>query len=196
MGFVQTESSLHWNYFLALEQDLEKIARYIEFHSDNYETYSIELAHLLLAASSEVDVVMKQLVKALTGRTCETMKEYQKDIKEHFPHLLDVKCSMPKFSIDVIHPWLNWMGDEPKRPDWWYAYNKIKHDRNNHYPKANLKNVINALAALYITSFYLDFITANKNHLDEALFSVDAIKGKINKETQIIKFNTIWGVDG
>lgn len=49
----------HWNYFLALENDLENISHYIEFSKKNEEAYSIKLAHILLSASSEIDVVMK-----------------------------------------------------------------------------------------------------------------------------------------
>lgn len=52
---------LHWNYFLAIEKDLENLSRYIEFDESNLKTYSIELTHILFSASSEVDVVMKQL---------------------------------------------------------------------------------------------------------------------------------------
>lgn len=55
----------HWNYFLALEKDLKNISRYIEFSKDNEETYSIELSHILLSASSEVDVVMKLLCEQI-----------------------------------------------------------------------------------------------------------------------------------
>lgn len=36
---------LHWNYFLALERDLETVSRYVEFTPDNYKIHSIELAH-------------------------------------------------------------------------------------------------------------------------------------------------------
>lgn len=43
-------SRLHWNYFLALERDLEVLSRYVEFANRNYKTYSIELAHLLFGA--------------------------------------------------------------------------------------------------------------------------------------------------
>ena len=51
----------HWNYFLAIEKDLEHLSRYIEFSDANLGTYSIELTHLLLSASSEVDVVMMNI---------------------------------------------------------------------------------------------------------------------------------------
>lgn len=36
MGIQEEESLLHWNYFLAIESDLEKVARYIEFTQDNF----------------------------------------------------------------------------------------------------------------------------------------------------------------
>jgi len=52
-------NKLHCNYFLALEQDLERTSRYIEFCDANLKVFSIELAHLLLAAASEVDVLAK-----------------------------------------------------------------------------------------------------------------------------------------
>jgi len=62
------ETLLHWNYFLALESDLERVSRYIEFDKANFKTYSIELAHLLLAASSEVDVVAKTLCQRIDSK--------------------------------------------------------------------------------------------------------------------------------
>jgi hypothetical protein len=51
-----TAGKLHWNYFLALERDLEVVSRYVEFSRPNFQVFSIELAHLLFAAASEVDV--------------------------------------------------------------------------------------------------------------------------------------------
>src|SRR5437879_880483 len=60
-----TASKLHWNYFLALEKDLEVVSRYVEFGSQNFDTYSIEFAHLLFAAVSEVHVIAKLLCKRL-----------------------------------------------------------------------------------------------------------------------------------
>lgn len=55
--------NIHWSYYLAFEQDLEKISRYIEFHESNYSTYSVELARILLAACSESDVLLKEICK-------------------------------------------------------------------------------------------------------------------------------------
>lgn len=73
-----TASKLHWNYFVALERDLESVSRYIEFNSDNLNVYSIELAHLLFAASSEVDVLAKLLCKRFAPKAkCRNIDEYR-----------------------------------------------------------------------------------------------------------------------
>jgi hypothetical protein len=60
-----SNSKLHWNYFIALEQDTERLSRYIEFCDQNLEVYSIELARLLFASASEVDVVAKSLCELI-----------------------------------------------------------------------------------------------------------------------------------
>jgi hypothetical protein len=51
----------HWNYLLALDDDLGTLARYIEFAPGNFECYSLELARVLMAAAAECDVIAKQL---------------------------------------------------------------------------------------------------------------------------------------
>lgn len=69
---------LHWNYFLAIEKDLENLSRYIEFAEPNLNTYSIELTHILFSASSEVDVVMKQLCNLIDpGQKVENIDDYR-----------------------------------------------------------------------------------------------------------------------
>ena len=61
-----TGGKVHWNYLIALERDLEVASRYVEFCQRNFDVYSIEFAHLLLAAASEVDVVAKLLCAPLS----------------------------------------------------------------------------------------------------------------------------------
>jgi hypothetical protein len=48
----QTHNNRHWNYLLALDRDAALIARFVELSTDNFGTYSIELARLLMAAAS------------------------------------------------------------------------------------------------------------------------------------------------
>ena len=53
----------HWNYFLALEEDIVQMSRYLEPAAQNFTAYSHELARIIITAASEVDVVAKLLCK-------------------------------------------------------------------------------------------------------------------------------------
>lgn len=149
-----SEKNIHWDYYLALENDIEKLARYIEFDKSNFETHSIELAHLLLAASSEADVVMKEFCKYLSpGFKGEKIDLYRDVIKEHFPAIINKSVNSHRYGL-ILEPWSNW--SEDKNPDWWRSYNKVKHERSTSFSKANLKNVLNSMAGLFIVNVYFN----------------------------------------
>jgi hypothetical protein len=102
------ESLLHWNYFLALASDLEEVSRFVEFNDKNFKTYSIELAHLLLAAASEVDVVAKGICGLLKPRArAQNIEHYRKIIIGNIPEFFREKVFIPRYNIE-LHPWSNW----------------------------------------------------------------------------------------
>src|SRR5947207_537638 len=108
MGIQVAKSLIHWNYFLALESDLEQISRYIEFDENNFRTYSIELAHLLLAASSEVDVIAKGICEFLEPTSpAENINQYQGIIRRKLPEFSKELVYVPRFSL-TLKPWSNW----------------------------------------------------------------------------------------
>ncbi len=41
----------YWQYFLAIEASLNKTIQYVELTSNNYKTYSIEFARILLSST-------------------------------------------------------------------------------------------------------------------------------------------------
>lgn len=142
----------HWNYFLALEKDLENVSRYIEFSKENLSTYSIELTHLLISASSEVDVIMKQLCSLLhPEQKTNNINHYRTVIQNCLPSFINEEVVISRFGLE-FSPWENWKGQE--NPDWWRSYNKVKHHRNNHFREANLQNTLNAVGALLLTVIY------------------------------------------
>lgn len=51
----------YWHFFIALEAELDDTARYVEYSPDNFETYAVGFAQIVLSAYSEVDVVSKLL---------------------------------------------------------------------------------------------------------------------------------------
>jgi hypothetical protein len=151
--FTYTRKDLiHWNYYIALERDLENISRFIEFSSENETTYSIELAKLLMAASSEVDVVLKMLCK-IKGVNAENINEYRDCVKLHYSEMINEEIYLDRFSM-TSKPWINWDLSGGINPDWWKSYNNVKHERNINYSQANTKNTINAVGALLIVLIY------------------------------------------
>src|SRR5438132_14355415 len=100
MAIKATSGKVHWNYFLALERDLESVSRYIEFAKPNFDVYSIELAHLLFAAASEVDVTAKLLCKILApARRCGNIDDYRAILKEGLPSPHTDKVLVPRYGL-------------------------------------------------------------------------------------------------
>jgi len=62
------EDDIHWAYFLALEEDLHRLSRFVEISESNFSTHSIECARLLLASCSEAEVVLKLAAGIGRGR--------------------------------------------------------------------------------------------------------------------------------
>ena len=163
----------HWNYLLSLEDDLSRLSRYIELHADNYATYSLELARVLFAAASEVDVVARQLCRKLDETSkADGIAGYCKTILANHPEICESVVVMPQYGLSLA-PWSGWTMDAS--PGWWEAYNKVKHHRHTHFSKASLKNALEAVAALFILLlfFYRDEARTGKLRPDPRLLSAE-----------------------
>jgi len=148
MAIKEHPSLSYWNYYLALEADLAALSRYVEFTKENFHTYSIEMAHLLLTTASEVDVVIKQHCAQLApDEKVENICQYRKVLRPLNPALEKTKVFLPRFGLELI-PWKNWQKD--KTPCWWSDHADVKHCRGDHYTKANLGNVLNAVGGLFL----------------------------------------------
>jgi hypothetical protein len=143
-------SLIHWNYYLALEEDLEKLSRYIEINEDNLGTYSIETARILMLASQEVDVLLKQLCKKY-GESADAESDYCKVFIEKCPQFSRIPIFLPRYDLRFT-PFIEWK--DKKTPVWWTANNKIKHSRDTEFRKASLENAMLAMAGLILTNIY------------------------------------------
>lgn len=148
MGIHQTETPQHWNYLLSIEEDLFTLFRFVEPTHSNMTTHSLELARILFSASSEVDVVAKLLCQKLdSDRNAKNINDYRLIIAGLIPRFYEVTVHLPRYGL-TLNPWENWGGEE--NPYWWKAYNNVKHERNEHFQDANLKNTLNSVAALFV----------------------------------------------
>ena len=162
---------IHWNHFLALEEDLIQISRFIDF-SGNSDTYSIEIAKLYLSACSEIDVVMKMLCKKVIGnKKIEGINKYYNPITGQFKEFVNFEVTIPKHNL-IYQPWKDWTSNSS--PSWWSDYNKVKHQRDTNYEKSNLNNLINSMSGLFVSVLYLYKKQAEKDGIfdNQKLFRV------------------------
>lgn len=156
-------SKIHWNYFLALERDLEILSRYVEFAENNFQVYSIELARLLFAAASEVEVVAKALCIVLEpASNPSNINGYRKILVEKLPDLARTEVFVHRYSLSYA-PWSSWVPGEDGNPAWWRAYNNVKHQRDRHFDQANLQHALNAMGGLLVLMFHLYSRTLGAN---------------------------------
>ena len=142
----------HWEYFLALDADLENIARYIEFAPANYSAYSIELVRIILAACSEVDVVAKAFCELIDPtKRAKDINDYRNIITGKYPLFHTIEITVPRYGLSFT-PLAEWAGT--KNPGWWKDYNKVKHYRSVNFEKASLLNGISSVAGLYALVLY------------------------------------------
>jgi hypothetical protein len=144
----------YWEYFLSIEADLVACARYVEFVEENYETYSIEFARIIMAASSEFDTVAKDLCAKIDPmKKRNNILEYHPIITSKFPNFTSIEILIPRYNL-AFKPWSEL--DNTKAPYWWSkCYNKIKHDRTNYFVEACLINALLSTTGLLAGILYL-----------------------------------------
>ena len=183
MTIYVTDKKVHWNYFLALERDLEAVSRYIEFCEPNFSVFSIELAHLLFAASSEVDVVAKLLCQLIAPKSPrKNIDQYRAALMRTIHDLPDTEVFVPRYGLS-FRPWSNWT--EGHNPDWWRSYNNVKHERDAYFHEATLKNALNAVGALLIiTALYYSRLLSES---DDAPFHVAPVMQRLEPKASLLR---------
>ena len=193
--------NLHWSYYLVLEKDFLDSERYISFDlGDNYtygsqpvvdvansNVFSYEFIKQYQAICSEVDVILKSICRELGNTNANSMPEYTDEVLGKWNGLSSQKVRIKTFELK---PFENWkMSPNYNSPDWWTPYNGVKHERITNFRSANLKNVMNALAGLYILEVYLvKFIGDRDGERD--------VPNDISKIFEMIDFETIHTVLG
>lgn len=190
MKIISKEKFLltYWRQYLMLEDEFMNTIKYVTIDEYNYKTYSSEYLKLLLQICSEIETTLNaycSCVKKLRddnsstnmtkiNKLEETIHSFERENKIHESFNNQTVICLCGLTNEKLHPFSAWYitGDTPnkinKTPQWWDAYNDIKHYRKNP-PKnstksqsnddtsnfilrcrqANLENTLTALAALY-----------------------------------------------
>jgi hypothetical protein len=156
----------YWNYFLKLESDFHAAARYIGCSKTNDNTCSIEFAQQIVCINTECEALLKKICKVIDPKSSAVnMGHYKRTMLIKFPKIHEASVRVARFHR-TVQPFAEWNA-AGGRIEWWNAFQDIKHQRGKNFEKANLKNTLYALSALFILELYL-----------RELFSPEGMKGQ------------------
>ncbi|OCK41829.1 hypothetical protein BA195_13640 [Tenacibaculum soleae] len=187
-------SMKYWEYYCALESDFKQMSRFIDYSDDNLKTYSIELTRILLSASSELDVIFKDICFLINPSSKpEKIDQYRIIIRENLNQIIDEKVSVG-FHFFNVQPFKAW--ENNITPKWWKMHNKVKHQRNTYFKEANLENARDVICALFIcvNYYYMKKLEPLMKKQGRENFSFKDVTAILKSDTQFIKFTADYYV--
>lgn len=163
------ENGFFWNNYKSIESDFLEFINYVPYHKSNLKIYSPKLTGLLLQIGGYVDSAFKEMPRFFGFRSFKKVKGRVKRVKdiELVTDIIDAFCLFEivyqlsqnnnghliaklDFGDREMHPFSSFSSLDFERPDWWFAYNKVKHEYSLHTRKANLDNVLEGLSGAFL----------------------------------------------
>ncbi len=141
----------HWEVFMTVEDDLKNISRYVDICEDNYKTYSIELASLIIRSCTEIEKLAKR-ISGVDGRV--PILKFVPPIQTMYLEFANFATNFPFWGLSFT-PWET-LQRKDTVPQWWKQYNTIKHDKTQARQAGNLETALNAVAGLYVVTLYYE----------------------------------------
>ena len=189
--------NIFWNIYKNIERELIQISNIIHIDDNQLNVYSPKITELLIRTVVEVEAISKELYFKNGGnKENDNQLFFDTDCIDFLENkwLLSKKkviVSAPNFYFNnednrVLTPLKKANKRGSSSSKWLIAYQAVKHNRNNSLSKGNLKNLIGALAGLYVLNiYYKDLVyslsrdsngTNFDNSLGSSIFSVDIHK--------------------
>lgn len=149
----QTENELVVEWFLDLEARLKQFLRTVPI-TWNHNAVLPLLSGIIVEAAGLIDSIFRKEFD-LSG--CKTRRN---DLRiTHFQEYFERQYSLSskntmiyQYPPVLLTPFRNWVfpsGKQESTLEWWDAYNKLKHERIEHYSRCTLSNAVSALCALH-----------------------------------------------
>ena len=169
-------TEIHWDYYLALEEDFLKSARYVELSEQHLDVHSQFFTQSLISAASEFESVCKATANELEIEGVGNIAAIKKML---VPIMSSVEsCSLWLMRGDLsVRPFAGW-DQESQKIGWWDAYNDLKHLRHKKLERGSMRNALYALGGLYIANLVLANSTNQYDRLrSNELFQIRKMAG-------------------
>lgn len=136
-----------------LIEKLDEILLYIEPSPIGLQSYGHKSRELLILACTEVENQWAKYMRIANatpnGRPFNT-NDYVKLAAPLYLKEFKVNFNLIQNGYNVS-PFINWSTASPTQSlNWYNAYNKTKHDRENHFSEATLENCLHSIAAAIV----------------------------------------------
>jgi len=153
------QRGLSWHSYLNLERDFIDVTRYVALDKNHGGVWSDKIAQLLLLTGSTVDSVFNEMrmssfleefkpVIDLRQKSEPNIRDYR-EVYDPIYQLsnVELRARYGLAEYGIISPFQPFALD--KSPEWWNAYNDVKHGFFQNMIKGTLDNLIHALGALF-----------------------------------------------
>ena len=147
--------------FLMIQKELRDLFEFIEPADRNLNTYSYKIQQLLIRTCIEIESNFKAILKEniykpknKEGKIIEEkywkMQNFGIINKTH--HLDEYTVRLPYWNGDEnsFRPFFNWSKKNNFNLKWYDAYNACKHNREENFEQASLRNLLNAITGLLV----------------------------------------------
>jgi hypothetical protein len=140
------DSRIHFaiNNFTALESQLTECMEFIPFVEQNQRVLSPRFIPIILEACSLTESTLKSMTDVRAR--IRGFKRYAEVHEEHL-QLEDAVTIFLATPMRFLRPYEGWTRVVP---EWWNAYNRLKHDRLDNYEYATYNTSVSSLAALHL----------------------------------------------
>lgn len=160
-GFAGSDRASLVRSYRLLESDLAETFKTIEPDDRNLEAFGIRLYEILFRACTEIETYCKSILRANGAddpsngwnrihyaklATPLRLGEYSVRVPSWTSTTPSSASGSKKLGFRPFDGW----GDESKAPDWWSAYNSVKHDRSEKLDNATLGRATVSVAACQI----------------------------------------------
>ncbi len=160
---TSAEAVLVANHFFSIEDIFQESFQYVTPIYKNRDTSSARFATIIRESCNLYEILCRKVYNELFDFNFDcSLNIYNYLTLEYF-----FKINQEEIRTAIFHNYLDnnnrikpfdsmsdWKGDskllQVNVPDWWTAYNKIKHDINSNIDYATLNNAIYSFAALFL----------------------------------------------
>lgn len=179
-----------WLYFCSLSDQLNNTTNFVDHSVDsnnmmfNAKTFSHEFVKLIMLASSEFEVIGKELCvnSGIQINKNDNIIIISKAILNKYPNIVNTVIHTSYTSLKPLENWKIIIRNGKEQVfgiDWWQAHNDLKHERSTSYHKATLENCVISLAALMVLEMYLANVLSIQLRNDNLKYFINNYAPKI-----------------